>query len=193
MSEHADMIDVALPPSHHSTSAVRFSTMTVNLTQTRSLDRRKKKRRSKWMTSPRTAAVVARASNPVGGNHGQDARANCLNDSVAVSGNSLEGFQLPEFAADAATEESAHDDASDESVPALSSDAGQNVHDDKLMQIVNVEPADMPLLIGWLTAALRPAGPHPILVINGEQGSAKSTLRPYLPALGRSAQPPPPR
>ncbi len=44
------------------------------------------------------------------------------------------------------------------------------------MQIVNVEPADMPLLIGWLTAALRPAGPHPILVINGEQGSAKSTL-----------------
>jgi hypothetical protein len=31
-------------------------------------------------------------------------------------------------------------------------------------------------LIGWLTAALRPTGPHPILVITGEQGSAKSTL-----------------
>ncbi len=45
-----------------------------------------------------------------------------------------------------------------------------------LRKYVNVEPADMPLLIGWLTAALRPAGPHPILVINGEQGSAKSRL-----------------
>jgi hypothetical protein len=31
-------------------------------------------------------------------------------------------------------------------------------------------------LIGWLTAALRPTSPHPILVITGEQGSAKSTL-----------------
>jgi len=45
-----------------------------------------------------------------------------------------------------------------------------------LKKYVNVEPADLPLLIGWLTAALRPMGPHPILVITGEQGSAKSTL-----------------
>jgi hypothetical protein len=45
-----------------------------------------------------------------------------------------------------------------------------------LRKYVNVEPADLPLLIGWLTAALRPTGPHPILVITGEQGSAKSTL-----------------
>ena len=41
---------------------------------------------------------------------------------------------------------------------------------------MNVEQAEFPLLIGWLTAALRPTGPHPILVITGEQGSAKSTL-----------------
>ena len=45
-----------------------------------------------------------------------------------------------------------------------------------LLKYVNVEHADLPLLIGWLTAALRPTGPHPILVITGEQGSAKSTL-----------------
>jgi hypothetical protein len=45
-----------------------------------------------------------------------------------------------------------------------------------LRKYVNVEPADLPLLIAWLTVALRPTGPHPILVIAGEQGSAKSTL-----------------
>ena len=45
-----------------------------------------------------------------------------------------------------------------------------------LRKYVNVEPADLPLLFGWLTAALRPTGPHPLLVITGEQGSAKSTL-----------------
>ena len=31
-------------------------------------------------------------------------------------------------------------------------------------------------MIVWLTAALRPVGPYPILVLYGEQGSAKSTL-----------------
>jgi hypothetical protein len=31
-------------------------------------------------------------------------------------------------------------------------------------------------LIVWLTAALRPTGPYPILTLYGEQGSAKSTL-----------------
>ena len=45
-----------------------------------------------------------------------------------------------------------------------------------LKKYINVEPADLPLLIAWLTAALKPTGPHPILVITGEQGSAKSTL-----------------
>jgi hypothetical protein len=45
-----------------------------------------------------------------------------------------------------------------------------------LKKYVNVESGDLPLLIAWITAALRPVGPHPILVITGEQGSAKSTL-----------------
>jgi hypothetical protein len=31
-------------------------------------------------------------------------------------------------------------------------------------------------MIAWLTAALRPVGPYPVLVLNGEQSSGKSTL-----------------
>jgi hypothetical protein len=45
-----------------------------------------------------------------------------------------------------------------------------------LRPYVNVTDADFHLLIGWMAAALKPAGPYPILVIHGEQGSAKSTL-----------------
>ena len=32
------------------------------------------------------------------------------------------------------------------------------------------------LLVSWLIAAMRPEGPYPILAVNGEQGSSKSTL-----------------
>jgi hypothetical protein len=45
-----------------------------------------------------------------------------------------------------------------------------------LKNYVNVEETDWPLFIGWLTSALRPVGPHPILVLTGEQGAAKTTL-----------------
>lgn len=53
------------------------------------------------------------------------------------------------------------------------------------------DDADFLLILAWLTAALRPRGPYAILVVEGEQGSAKSTsariLRslcdPYLPML----------
>jgi hypothetical protein len=47
---------------------------------------------------------------------------------------------------------------------------------DRLADFVNVVPAERVLLIAWLAAALRPSGPYPILVLIGEQGSAKSTL-----------------
>lgn len=39
------------------------------------------------------------------------------------------------------------------------------------------------MIVAWLLAALRPMGPYPILVINGEQGSAKSTMAKILRSL----------
>lgn len=39
------------------------------------------------------------------------------------------------------------------------------------------------LVICWLLSALRPMGPYPVLAVNGEQGSAKSTLSRCLRAL----------
>jgi hypothetical protein len=48
---------------------------------------------------------------------------------------------------------------------------------DELRSLVNVPDDDAwRLLIAWLIAALRPGRPFPVLVVNGEQGSAKSTL-----------------
>ena len=45
-----------------------------------------------------------------------------------------------------------------------------------LKQYVNLDERDFQLFVAWLTAAIRPDGPYPPLVIQGEQGSAKSTL-----------------
>ena len=47
---------------------------------------------------------------------------------------------------------------------------------DLLREYVNLSEPDFRLMIGWLTAALRPIGPYPVLVLNGEQASGKSTL-----------------
>jgi hypothetical protein len=47
---------------------------------------------------------------------------------------------------------------------------------DRLQDFANIEPGELVLLIGWLAAALRSCGPYPVLVLIGEQGSAKSTL-----------------
>ncbi len=47
----------------------------------------------------------------------------------------------------------------------------------RLRPFVNVrEEGDFLLIVGWLVAALFDSGPYPILIVNGEQGSAKSTL-----------------
>jgi hypothetical protein len=43
---------------------------------------------------------------------------------------------------------------------------------DLLRKYVNLDERDFPLLVGWLTLALRPVGPYPIAVVTGEQGSA---------------------
>lgn len=48
---------------------------------------------------------------------------------------------------------------------------------DMLRDLVNLrDEDDWELFIAWLVAALRPGRPFPILAVNGEQGSAKSTL-----------------
>ena len=48
---------------------------------------------------------------------------------------------------------------------------------DDLREIVNVESDDdWILIVAWLIGSLRPSGPYPVLSVNGEMGSAKSTL-----------------
>jgi hypothetical protein len=47
----------------------------------------------------------------------------------------------------------------------------------QLRRYLNVDGgASFRLIVAWLVAALRPQGPYPILVLQGEQGSTKSTL-----------------
>jgi hypothetical protein len=54
---------------------------------------------------------------------------------------------------------------------------GRSGHLDELRNLINIGTHDDWLLVrGWLVAALRPRGPYPLLVVHGEQGSAKSTL-----------------
>ena len=45
-----------------------------------------------------------------------------------------------------------------------------------LREFVNVTESDFHLLVGWMAFALRPVGPYPVLVLHGNQASAKSTL-----------------
>ena len=47
---------------------------------------------------------------------------------------------------------------------------------DLLRKHVNLSEPEFRLMVAWLTAALRPVGPYPVLVLNGEQSSGKSTL-----------------
>lgn len=46
---------------------------------------------------------------------------------------------------------------------------------DRLRGLLNVDEARFRLVVAWLVAALLPDIPHPILVLTGEQGTAKST------------------
>jgi uracil-DNA glycosylase family 4 len=55
---------------------------------------------------------------------------------------------------------------------------------DELRLFANVsDDSDWSLLVAWLVATLRPNGPYPILILQGEQGSAKSTTARLLRAL----------
>jgi hypothetical protein len=55
---------------------------------------------------------------------------------------------------------------------------------DRLRDLINIgSDDDWHLLIGWLLGTFRPIGPYPLLVLQGEQGSAKSTLAKILKSL----------
>jgi hypothetical protein len=58
---------------------------------------------------------------------------------------------------------------------------------DLLRTYVNLTEPDFRLMIAWLTAALRPVGPYPVLVLNGEQSSGKSTLARILRLLKKTS------
>ena len=54
----------------------------------------------------------------------------------------------------------------------------------ELRELINIgEAEDFALLAAWLVGAIRPRGPYPVLVLHGEQGSAKSTMARLLRAL----------
>lgn len=59
--------------------------------------------------------------------------------------------------------------------PVPTPEAGDYI--ERLRELINVKTdADFMLTCSWLVAALRPRGPYPILVVNGEQGTGKSTF-----------------
>ncbi|MHB8324790.1 MAG: ATP-binding protein [Candidatus Dormibacteria bacterium] len=61
---------------------------------------------------------------------------------------------------------------------------------DALWGLVNVAAADRPLVLGWLVAALFEDIPHPIMLLRGLQGAAKSTTaRTLVSLLDPSAAP----
>jgi hypothetical protein len=53
----------------------------------------------------------------------------------------------------------------------------------ELFPFVNASKSDVCLVVSWLVGAFRPEGPYPLLVLQGEQGSAKSTLARFLRRL----------
>jgi hypothetical protein len=54
---------------------------------------------------------------------------------------------------------------------------------DDLWKFLNIDDKDKPLVLAFIVAAFRPLGPYPILVLLGEQGTAKSTLSKLLRML----------
>lgn len=54
---------------------------------------------------------------------------------------------------------------------------------EELLSVLNLAPSDWPLVVAWLVAALNPSGPYPILFLQGEQGTGKSTLARMLKEL----------
>ena len=67
-------------------------------------------------------------------------------------------------------------------------DAGEGIG--ALRSFLNVGDDDFVLCVAWLLAALRDEGPYPLLILTGEQGSAKSTAARLLSSLVDPAMPP---
>ena len=59
-----------------------------------------------------------------------------------------------------------------------------------LSRFLNMDEGDFVLCVAWLLASLRDTGPYPLLVLTGEQGSAKSTAAKLLRSLVDPARPP---
>ena len=59
-----------------------------------------------------------------------------------------------------------------------------------LSRFLNMSEGDFVLCVAWLLASLRDTGPYPLLVLTGEQGSAKSTAAKLLRSLVDPARPP---
>ncbi len=69
-------------------------------------------------------------------------------------------------------------------LPAPRPGDGSDGCDGLLQRFFNVsQDEDLRLIVSWLVAALRPTGPYPVLLLQGEQGSAKSTLERLVRAL----------
>ena len=54
---------------------------------------------------------------------------------------------------------------------------------DLLWKYVNADDADRPRILAWLLSALMPRGPYPLLAVQGEQGTAKSSAARFLKRL----------
>jgi hypothetical protein len=66
----------------------------------------------------------------------------------------------------------------------LSGSDGNDGCDGLLRRFFNVsDEENLRLIVAWLVAALRPTGPFPVLLLQGEQGSAKSTAERLVRAL----------
>ena len=70
----------------------------------------------------------------------------------------------------------------------LKGDSVQGIN--ALRGFLNVGEGDFVLCVAWLLASLRDAGPYPLLVLTGEQGTAKSTAARLLRSLVDPARPP---
>lgn len=53
----------------------------------------------------------------------------------------------------------------------------------RIWKYLNVKEGDRPLVAAWLLAALRPAGPFPLLILSGEQGTGKTSAARFLRKL----------